>query len=67
MGIKVDTAVAVICACATLHNIALRVDDLVPINWDDINVQNDDVAPLSENSNSNGFIMRQSLADRFFS
>lgn len=59
MGIKVDTVVSVICACATLHNIALLVDDLMSLNWDD------DVVPISENSN--GFMARQYLVERFFS
>ncbi|KAH9637956.1 hypothetical protein HF086_016382, partial [Spodoptera exigua] len=52
MGIKMDTVVAVICACATLHNIALLVDDLLPINWDNIHVENDDVPLIDEKPNS---------------
>ncbi|XP_028157890.1 putative nuclease HARBI1 [Ostrinia nubilalis] len=68
MGIKLDTVVAVICACATLHNIALLVNDLVPSNWDDIDIYNDIVdVPVTENPNSNGFTLRQSLVERFFS
>lgn len=69
MGIKVDTVVSVICACATLHNIALLVDDLVPLNWNDMDIPNDvvDVSPISINPNSNGFMVRQSLVERFFS
>ncbi|KOB53836.1 Uncharacterized protein OBRU01_25937, partial [Operophtera brumata] len=65
MGIKVDTVVSVICACATLNNIALLVDELVPLNWDNIDIQNDvvDVAPITVNPNSNGFIVRQSLVE----
>lgn len=67
MSIKMDTVVAVICACATLHNISLLVDDLVPMNWDSHHIEEDDVALISESSNSNGFMVRQSLVDRFFS
>ncbi|XP_035457991.2 putative nuclease HARBI1 [Spodoptera frugiperda] len=69
MGVKVETVVAVICACATLHNIALSVDDVMPMNYyEDIDIQNDDVAVAvsGENTNSNGFTVRQSLVDRFF-
>ncbi|XP_035453024.2 putative nuclease HARBI1 isoform X1 [Spodoptera frugiperda] len=65
MGMKVETVVAVICACATLHNIALSVDDIMPMYCEDINVQNDAVA-TGENTNSNGCVVRQSLVDRFF-
>ena len=69
MGIKLDTVATVICACATLHNIALLVDDMVPLNEDDIDLDNDvvDVASIiTENSIGTGFIMRQSLVERFF-
>nr|XP_049697028.1 LOW QUALITY PROTEIN: uncharacterized protein LOC126054663 [Helicoverpa armigera] len=70
MGIKMDTVVAVICACATLHNISLQVDDLVPKNWESPHIEDDDVV-LSERrestTNSNGFLVRQSIVDRFFS
>ena len=61
---------AVICAYATLHNISLQVDDLVPENWESPHIENDDVV-LSERrestTNSNGFLVRQSIVDRFFS
>ncbi|KAF9799187.1 hypothetical protein SFRURICE_006447 [Spodoptera frugiperda] len=66
MGMKVETFVAVIiCACATLHNIALSVDDIMPMTCEDIHIQNDNIA-FGENTNSNGFMVRQSLVDRFF-
>ncbi|XP_036339835.1 putative nuclease HARBI1 [Rhagoletis pomonella] len=67
MGIKLETVVAVICACAALHNISILVDDLLPVSSDNIETFNVEASPINENSNSNGFIARQSLVDRFFS
>lgn len=67
MGIKLDTIVAVICACATLHNLSLTVDDLWPLNSDSNEYNDVDVAFITETPNSNGFVVRQNLVERFFS
>ncbi|CAH2096928.1 unnamed protein product [Euphydryas editha] len=69
MGIKLKTVVAVICACATLHNLSIKIDDLLNITDDD----DDDLSAgitnesnIQEDPNSNGFLFRQSLVERFF-
>lgn len=56
MGMKVETIVAIVFACATLHNIALLVDGLVPMNCVGIQIQNDvTVVLIKENTNNNVF------------
>ncbi|CAG4952574.1 unnamed protein product [Parnassius apollo] len=71
MGIKKETVVAVICACATLHNISTMLDDVMMPSTDDtdgdILISNIDNVPVQENPNSNGFLVRQSVVNRFFS
>ncbi|CAK1597342.1 unnamed protein product [Parnassius mnemosyne] len=70
MGVKKETVVAVICACATLHNISKMLDDVMMPSTDDtddnILISNIDNVPVQENPNSNGFLVRQSVVNRFF-
>lgn len=65
MAVRLETVVAVVCACATLHNIAIILDDtLNPDNMfqeEEINAIN-----VVENPSGNGFVTRQSLVQRFF-
>ncbi|CAG5008848.1 unnamed protein product [Parnassius apollo] len=68
MGIKKETVVAVICACATLHDISTMLDDvMMPSTDDNILISNIDNVPVQENPDSNGFLVRQSVVNRFFS
>ncbi|XP_045542841.1 putative nuclease HARBI1 [Papilio machaon] len=67
MCIKVETVVAVICACAALHNIAVSVGDIAPTNWEMAEIDNDvDITICNEDPNSDGFVARQLFVDRYF-
>lgn len=67
MGTKIDTVVAVICACVTLYNIAHALDELTdPDDDDEVPDSTVGVEHMQENPNSNGFLFRQAIVDRFF-
>lgn len=65
MCIKVETVVAVICACAALHNIAVSVGDITPMNWEMAEID-DDVVTCNEDPDSEGFVARQLFVDKYF-
>ncbi|CAF4936163.1 unnamed protein product [Pieris macdunnoughi] len=60
MAIKIETVVAVVCACATLHNISLQLCET--LNSDEELVDLD----LSQENNNSGSLFRQTLVDKYF-
>ena len=64
MGIKLETVVAVICACATLHNVAILSDDIMdPLLHDD---ESETISSLPINVEECGFTVRDAIVQRYF-
>ncbi|CAH2060401.1 unnamed protein product, partial [Iphiclides podalirius] len=66
MGIKLETAVAVICACATLHNLAIISKDTMEPFLHYEEEEQETVQVESENIHSSGFAARDALVHKFF-
>lgn len=67
MGVKLETTAAVICACATLHNMTIMFDDTFNLSDDEILFEPEEInTPVRENPNASGFAARQALVQRFF-